>query len=55
VGRENNGGGNLTKIYCKHTCKCHNVLPVQLLYANKIIFFNSGKKVRIIKKESILV
>jgi hypothetical protein len=20
---------NLTKIYCKHFCKCHNVPPVQ--------------------------
>jgi hypothetical protein len=25
--RENNGGVNLTKIYCKHMCKYHNVSP----------------------------
>jgi hypothetical protein len=27
--RENNGGINLTKMYCKHFYKCHNVPPVQ--------------------------
>jgi hypothetical protein len=27
--KEKNGGGNLTKIYCKHVCKCHNVPPIQ--------------------------
>jgi hypothetical protein len=25
---ENGGGVNLTKIYCKNFCKCHNVPPV---------------------------
>jgi hypothetical protein len=40
--RENGGGrimqeANLIKIYFKHICKYHNVSPVQLLYANKII------------------
>jgi hypothetical protein len=29
-------GVNLTKIYCKHICKFHNVSLVQLLYADKI-------------------
>jgi hypothetical protein len=35
---ENDGGVNLTKTYCKHFCKCHNVLTVQQWYAynNKI-------------------
>jgi hypothetical protein len=28
-GKENDGGVNLTKIYCKHFCKCHNVPPIQ--------------------------
>jgi hypothetical protein len=27
-------GVNLTKIYCKHICKYHNVSPVQLVYVN---------------------
>jgi hypothetical protein len=27
--KENDGGMNLTKIYCKHFCKCHNIPPVQ--------------------------
>jgi hypothetical protein len=27
--KKNDGGINLTKIYCKHFCKCHNVPPVQ--------------------------
>jgi hypothetical protein len=27
--KKNDGGVNLTKIYCKHFHKCHNVLPVQ--------------------------
>jgi hypothetical protein len=27
--KENDGGVNLTKIYCKHFCKCHIVHPVQ--------------------------
>jgi hypothetical protein len=31
-------GVNLTKIYSKHICKYHIVSPVQLLYANKIIY-----------------
>jgi hypothetical protein len=26
---------NLTKIYCKHLCKCHHVPPVQQYYDNK--------------------
>jgi hypothetical protein len=30
--RENNGGGNLTKIYCKRKCKCHNVSPLNNYY-----------------------
>jgi hypothetical protein len=25
--KENDGGDELTKIYCKHFCKCHNVSP----------------------------
>jgi hypothetical protein len=25
--RENDGGGNLIKIYCKNICKCHNDSP----------------------------
>jgi hypothetical protein len=33
--REKDEGMNLTKIYCKHLCKCHNVSPIQILYANK--------------------
>jgi hypothetical protein len=36
--RENDGVVNLIKIYCKHLCKCHNVVPCTALYANiKII------------------
>jgi hypothetical protein len=35
--RENDRGVKLTKIYFKHICKYHNVSPIQLLYANKII------------------
>jgi hypothetical protein len=27
--KKTDGGINLTKIYCKHFCKCHNVPPVQ--------------------------
>jgi hypothetical protein len=27
--KENDGGMNLTKIYCKHFCKCCHVPPVQ--------------------------
>jgi hypothetical protein len=27
--KENDAGMNSTKIYCKHFCKCHNVLPVK--------------------------
>jgi hypothetical protein len=34
--RENDGRGK-SKIYCRHKCKYHNVSPVQILYANKII------------------
>jgi hypothetical protein len=26
--KENDGGVNLTKIYCKHFCKCHSAFPV---------------------------
>jgi hypothetical protein len=37
--RENNGGVNLIKIYCKHICKCHNVSPCTIIYANKIFKF----------------
>jgi hypothetical protein len=33
---------NLTEIYCKHICKYHNVPPVQLLCANKIIRISMG-------------
>jgi hypothetical protein len=29
-------GVNLSKIYCKHFCKCHSVYPVQQLH-DKII------------------
>jgi hypothetical protein len=32
--RENDGGVNVTKMYCKHICKYHSVSPVQLLYPN---------------------
>jgi hypothetical protein len=28
-------GVNLTKMYCKHFYKCHNVPPVQKQYDNK--------------------
>jgi hypothetical protein len=28
-GRENDEGGELTMIYCKDFCKCHNVFPAQ--------------------------
>jgi hypothetical protein len=31
----------VNKMYCKHTCKYYNASPVQLLYANKIIFKSS--------------
>jgi hypothetical protein len=27
--KENDGGVNLSKIYCKNFCKCHNVPPEQ--------------------------
>jgi hypothetical protein len=27
--KENDGGVNLTEIYCEHFCKYHNVPPVQ--------------------------
>jgi hypothetical protein len=34
--RDRDGGGNLTKVQCKHLQKCYNELPhVQLMYANK--------------------
>jgi hypothetical protein len=36
--KENDGGVNLTKIYSKHLCKCHNVSPVQQLYDNLKLF-----------------
>jgi hypothetical protein len=29
-------GINLTKIYCKHFCECHNVLPVKQYMIIKI-------------------
>jgi hypothetical protein len=32
--KENGGGMNLIKIYCKNFCKCHNVPQVQQ-YDNK--------------------
>jgi hypothetical protein len=32
--KENGGGVSLTKIDCKHFCKCHNVPPVQQQYGN---------------------
>jgi hypothetical protein len=32
--KEDDGGVNLTKIYCKHICKCHYVCPVQQYYDN---------------------
>jgi hypothetical protein len=35
-------GVNLTKIYFKQICKYHNVSPIQLLYANKIIKKNKA-------------
>jgi hypothetical protein len=35
--KENDEGVNLTGIYFKHFCKCHNVPPVQQLYDNKNI------------------
>jgi hypothetical protein len=28
-------GMNLTKVHCKHTWKCHNETPIQLIYAKK--------------------
>jgi hypothetical protein len=34
-GRKRAIKGGESKIYCKHTCRYHNVSPVQLLYANK--------------------
>jgi hypothetical protein len=36
-------GIDLTKIYCKHICKYHNVSSVQLWYANNNFFFKNGK------------
>jgi hypothetical protein len=34
--RENGGGMNLIKIYCKHRCKYYRgTPPAQLIYANK--------------------
>jgi hypothetical protein len=30
--RENDGGVNLIKIYCKHTCKCYNVSPTYICF-----------------------
>jgi hypothetical protein len=38
--RENDGGGNLTKIYYKHIYEYHNVSPVQQLYANYMPYAN---------------
>jgi hypothetical protein len=35
-------GVNLTKVYCKHFCKHHNVPPVQQQY--DIIFLKKKKK-----------
>jgi hypothetical protein len=33
--KENDGGVNLTKIYCKHFCKCHNIFSAQQKHDNK--------------------
>jgi hypothetical protein len=27
--KENDGGVNLTMIYCKNFCKCHSIPPIQ--------------------------
>jgi hypothetical protein len=27
-------GGDASKIYCKHICKYHDYLPVEMLYDN---------------------
>jgi hypothetical protein len=35
--RKSEGGDDLIEIYCKHICKCQNVSPIQLLFANKNI------------------
>jgi hypothetical protein len=43
--RENDGGGNLVKVYCRHICKCHNETPpVQLIYTNKNVNKNTGER-----------
>jgi hypothetical protein len=39
-------GMNLTKIYCKHSCKCHNVPPVQQLYGDKKVTSSKSGRVR---------
>jgi hypothetical protein len=33
--KENDGGVNLTEIYCKHFCKCHKVPLVQEVHDKK--------------------
>jgi hypothetical protein len=42
--KENNAGVNLTMIYCKNFCKCHNVPPVQQQYGKKFLKRNKNKK-----------
>jgi hypothetical protein len=38
----NDGEVNLIKIYCKHICKCHNVIPLCNYYMQiKNVFFFS--------------
>jgi hypothetical protein len=39
--RENVGGVNLIKIYCKHICRCHNVYSLYNYY--KLIKSNNKK------------
>jgi hypothetical protein len=34
---ENNGGDKFNLDICKHICKYHDVSPLQLLYANKMV------------------
>jgi hypothetical protein len=36
--KENDGEMNLTKIYCKHFCKCHIAHPVPQQYDDKNLF-----------------
>jgi hypothetical protein len=34
-------GMNITKIQSKHIWKCHNEILVQLIYANKNVFYQN--------------